>query len=64
MPHHARAAMWTVHHSRRWFTDCDQCGRWRILGWYYELYPPLHSKGEESGWGGACGLLLDRPLLA
>lgn len=54
MPHHARAAMWTVKHSHRWFARCDQCLRWRFFGWYYELYPPLHSKGEASGWWWAC----------
>lgn len=54
MPHHARAAMWTSAHSHRWFARCDQCGRWRLFGWYYELYPPLRSKGSEAGWWWAC----------
>jgi hypothetical protein len=46
--------MWTVEGGRRWFTHCDQCGRWRFVGWYYEVYPPLHSKGKEAGWWYAC----------
>jgi hypothetical protein len=52
MPHHARAAGWTSESSRRWFARCDQCSRWRFLGWYYEVYPPL--KGSEAGWWWAC----------
>ena len=55
MPHHARATMWTINHSHRWFARCDQCGRWRLFGWYYELYPPLRSKGSAAGWWWACG---------
>lgn len=54
MPHHARAAMWTSEHSHRWFARCDQCGCWRLFGWYYEVYPPLHGKGKASGWWWAC----------
>lgn len=51
MPHHARAAGWTARGSLYWFHRCDdQCGRWRLVGWYYEVYPPLHSKG----WWWAC----------
>lgn len=54
MPHHARAAMWTSKHSCRWFACCDQCGRWRLFGWYYEVYPPVRSTPPESGWWWAC----------
>ncbi len=54
MPHHARAAGWPTEGSRMWFHHCDQCGRRRLVGWYYEVYPPLHSKGSEAGWWWAC----------
>lgn len=54
MPHHARADGWTSTGQRRWFTHCDQCRRWRTLGWYYEVYPPIDSTGDEAGWWWAC----------
>ncbi len=54
MPHHAKAAGWTTHHSRRWFTRCDQCSKWRLVADYYEVYPPLGSEGDEAGWWWAC----------
>lgn len=54
MPHHAKASGWTSTGQRRWFTHCDQCRRWRLLGWYYEVYPPIDSKGKEAGWWWAC----------
>ncbi len=54
MPHHARATMWTVEGQRRWFARCDQCHRWRLIGWYYEVYPPIGSEGKAAGWWYAC----------
>lgn len=54
MPHHAKASGWTTNGSRLWFHRCDQCGRRRFVGWYYEVYPPLHSKGKAAGWWYAC----------
>lgn len=37
-----------------WFHRCDQCSRRRLVGWYYEVYPPIGSEGDESGWWWAC----------
>jgi hypothetical protein len=37
-----------------WFHRCDQCRRRRLVGWYYEVYPPIGSEGDESGWWWAC----------
>jgi hypothetical protein len=54
MPHHARTAAWTEHGHRRWFATCDQCGRRRLVGWYYEVYPPIGSTGAAAGWWYAC----------
>lgn len=63
MPHHARAAMWTVEGHWRWFTNCDQCGRWQIRGWYYEVYPPRERINDaEGGWWFACADCLVRTL--
>lgn len=58
MPHHAKAAGWTIEHSRRWFTHCDQCGTWHVVADYYEVYPPLDSEGDEAGWWWACSRCL------
>lgn len=58
MPHHAKATMWTVEHSRRWFTNCDQCGQWHIVADYYEVYPPPGSKGDATSWWWACSRCL------
>lgn len=54
MPHHARAAGWTAEGDRMWFHRCDVCRQRRLVAWYYEVYPPLHSKGKESGWWWMC----------
>lgn len=54
MPHHARASGWTSEGSRMWFHRCDQCSRRRLVGWYYEVYPPIGSEGDEAGWWWAC----------
>lgn len=58
MPHHAKAAMWTEDHFRRWFGRCDQCDKWRLVADYYEVYPPLHGPDEERGWWWACSWCL------
>lgn len=58
MPHHAKAAGWTTVHTRRWFTHCDQCGTRRLVADYYEVYPPLDSKGDKAGWWWACSWCL------
>lgn len=43
-----------------WFRRCDQCGKCRWVGTYYEVYPPLGSKGDAAGWWYACAdCLLD-----
>jgi len=58
MPHHAPVAAWTEHGYRRWLARCDMCGAWRIVGWYYECYPPRDE--PERGWWYACAdCLLD-----
>lgn len=54
MPHHARAAGWTSTGDRMWFRRCDQCGKRRLVDTYFEIHPPLGSKGKESGWWRAC----------
>ena len=54
MPHHAKASGWTTEHTRRFFTHCDQCRKWRVAADYYEVYPPLDSEGDEAGWWWAC----------
>lgn len=54
MPHHAKADGWTTEHTRRFFTHCDQCSKWRVAADYYEVYPPLDSEGDEAGWWWAC----------
>ncbi len=54
MPHHARAAGWTEHGEGRWWHRCDQCLRRRVVGHYFEVYPPLGSRGPEAGWWWAC----------
>lgn len=58
MPHHAEAAGWTANHYRRWCTRCDQCGKWRLVADYYEVYPPLDSEGDAAGWWFACSWCL------
>ncbi len=58
MPHHAKAAGWTTGHSRRWFSRCDKCGTRRIVADYYEVYPPIDSEGDESGWWWECSRCL------
>jgi len=37
-----------------WFHRCDQCRKRRLVSWYFEVYPPLHSKGKASGWWWMC----------
>ncbi len=58
MPHHAKAAGWTAEHSRRWFARCDKCSTRRIVADYYEVYPPIDSEGDESGWWWECSCCL------
>lgn len=52
MPHHAEIASWTIQGDRRWFARCDQCERWRLVGYYHEVYPPI--AGEARGWWWVC----------
>ena len=54
MPHHAKAALWTEEPTRYWLKRCDQCSKRRLVADYYEVYPPLHSKGDAAGWWFAC----------
>ncbi len=54
MPHHAKAAGWIAKGERKWFFRCDQCGRWRLVCYYYEVYPLRHSKSGVVGWWYAC----------
>ena len=58
MPYRAEAAGWTSSGDRMWFHRCDQCGKCRLVDTYFEIYPPLHSKGDEAGWWWACASCL------
>lgn len=29
---------WITEPAIRWFQRCERCGRWRLVGYYFEVY--------------------------